>query len=149
MIIEQAVESMKKSLYWENWSTDQADAIRTLLLEIGKIKALEEENEALRNRIDEKRLINNYKELLKSRYDSFKNFLYADNFVPDAKEVWNMYSNAFYENNGIYYQLASILGIELYDGNGKLNECHIYLDNVNKDLSNVCTEYIEKILPQL
>ena len=53
MKIENAVDSMKKSLFWGDWSLDQVDAIRTLLLEVEKVKVLEEENTVLRNRIAE------------------------------------------------------------------------------------------------
>jgi len=49
--IEQAVYSMKTSLCWGNWGIDQADAIRTLLLEVEKVKILEQENTTLRNRL--------------------------------------------------------------------------------------------------
>lgn len=51
MNIEQAVYSMKTSLCWGNWGIDQADAIRTLLLEVEKVKILEQENTTLRNRL--------------------------------------------------------------------------------------------------
>lgn len=108
-----------------------------------------ESMQPLISKINEINLIKNYKELLKSRYESFKTFLFAENFVPPAEEVWSMYSKAFDENNGIYHLLASSLNLKLYDDKGRLNECHIYLDAINKDLSNLCSEYIEKILPKL
>jgi hypothetical protein len=149
MKVEQAVDSMKKSLIWENWSDDQADSIRTLLFEVEKVKVLEEENSALRSRTNEYKIINDYKELLNTRYESFKKTLFAENFVPDALEVWKMYSHAFYENNGAYYYIQKLLGFELYTPNGRLNEFCIYLNNINKNFSNLCSEYVLKILPQL
>lgn len=51
MDIEEAVKSVKDSLIWGNWSKTQADALRTLLLEIEKVKFLEEENTKLRERL--------------------------------------------------------------------------------------------------
>lgn len=51
MKIEQAVENMKNSLVWGSWNESQADAIRTLLLEVEKAKMLEEENTHLRDKL--------------------------------------------------------------------------------------------------
>lgn len=51
MGLDEAVESIQNSLFWCNWSKTQADAIRTLLLEVEKVKLLEKENEELRNRL--------------------------------------------------------------------------------------------------
>jgi len=52
MKIEHAIESIRNSLFWGTWSTVQADALRTLLLEVEKVKTLEEENDILRKQIN-------------------------------------------------------------------------------------------------
>ena len=51
MKIEQAVESVKKSLVWGSWSAEQADALLTLLLEAEKVKLLEYEIIELRKHL--------------------------------------------------------------------------------------------------
>ena len=51
MEIKEAIKSVQKSLFWGNWTKTQADALRTLLLEVKKVKILEEENKELRKRL--------------------------------------------------------------------------------------------------
>ena len=51
MEIKEAIKSVQKSLFWGNWTKTQADALRTLLLEVEKVKMLEEENKELRKRL--------------------------------------------------------------------------------------------------
>ena len=46
---KEAIKSVQKSLFWGNWTKTQADALRTLLLEVEKVKMLEEENKELTN----------------------------------------------------------------------------------------------------
>ena len=53
MTIDEAVKSMRNSLFWGNWNEEQADAIRTLLIEVEKIKLLEQENSELRKRLND------------------------------------------------------------------------------------------------
>jgi hypothetical protein len=115
---------------------------------IAKVNALEQDKEVLKGHIDENSLIDDYKELLNTRYESFKSFLLQENFVPDANEVWKMYSRAFNENSGIYHFAVKLLNLELFDKNGRLNECHIYLDKVNEKLINLCSGYVMNIIPQ-
>lgn len=52
MTINEATESLRNSLFWGNWSEQQADAIRTLLVEVEKVKLLEQENSELRKRLN-------------------------------------------------------------------------------------------------
>lgn len=52
MDIKNAVQSVKDSLFWGNWSKVQADALRTLLVEVEKVKILEEENTKLREQLN-------------------------------------------------------------------------------------------------
>jgi hypothetical protein len=53
MNIETAIDYAQKGLIWANWSPDQAEAIRTLILEVKKVKQLENENTELRYRLFE------------------------------------------------------------------------------------------------
>lgn len=48
---DEAVESMQKSLFWGNWEPQNADAIRTMILEMKRIELLEKENAALRRKL--------------------------------------------------------------------------------------------------
>lgn len=52
MDIKNAVQSVKDSLFWGNWNEIQADALRTLLVEVEKVKLLEQENRELRKRLN-------------------------------------------------------------------------------------------------
>lgn len=52
MDITDAIKSVKDSLFWGNWSNVQAEALRTLLLEVEKVNMLEEENSKLRERLN-------------------------------------------------------------------------------------------------
>lgn len=54
MDISKAIKSIKTSLFWGDWSQDQADALRTILVEIEKMNILNEENKELRNRLEHK-----------------------------------------------------------------------------------------------
>ena len=47
----EAVESMQKSLIWGNWEPQNADAIRTMILEVKRIELLEKENKILRRKL--------------------------------------------------------------------------------------------------
>lgn len=53
MYIKNAIESVKSSLFWGDWTDNQADALRTLLLEVEKVKLLQEENTELRRRLNQ------------------------------------------------------------------------------------------------
>ena len=48
---DEAVESMQKSLIWGNWEPQNADAIRTMILEVKRIELLEKENKILRRKL--------------------------------------------------------------------------------------------------
>ena len=48
---DEAVESMQKSLIWGNGEPQNADAIRTMILEVKRIELLEKENKILRRKL--------------------------------------------------------------------------------------------------
>ena len=48
---DEAVESMQKSLIWGNWEPQNADAIRTMIMEVKRIELLEKENKILRRKL--------------------------------------------------------------------------------------------------
>ena len=48
---DEAVESMQKSLIWGNWEPQNADAIRTMILEVKRIELLEKVNKILRRKL--------------------------------------------------------------------------------------------------
>lgn len=52
MKIDEAVKIVKTGLIWANWSEEQSEAFRTLILEVERVKILEEENAELRKRIN-------------------------------------------------------------------------------------------------
>lgn len=52
MEIEKAIKMVKTSLVWCNWTEEQSEAFRTLILEAEKVKILEEENAELRKRFN-------------------------------------------------------------------------------------------------
>ena len=52
MEIEKAINMVKTSLVWCNWTEEQAKAFRALILEAEKVKILEEENAELRKRFN-------------------------------------------------------------------------------------------------
>lgn len=63
LTIESAIYSVKTSLVWGIWSEGQAESLRTLLLEVEKVKLLREENKGLRDRIEELEDKNKLREL--------------------------------------------------------------------------------------
>lgn len=83
-----------------------------------------------------------YEENLLNRYNELKKTLESDNFVPGPEEVWKMYEEAFHENQGAYKFVIQLLGVEMFDKNGRLNEYHIYLDDINKRISDYCSAYV-------
>lgn len=84
-----------------------------------------------------------FKNLLRTRYEVFKENLNSDGFRPDSEEVWNMYSRAFNENNGVCMLAKAMLSIEQYDSsNGKLNELDVFLNEINAKYSDYCTAYV-------
>lgn len=83
-----------------------------------------------------------YPENLEQRYDSLKANLENEQFVPEAEEVWRMYEENFHENNGICNFICSLLGADIYDESGRLNEFHRILDEYNHRMSDFCCAYV-------
>ena len=52
MDIERAKEIVKTGFAWANWTPEQKNAFRTLLLECEKVKLLENENFELTNKLN-------------------------------------------------------------------------------------------------
>lgn len=86
-----------------------------------------------------------YQLTLEKRYADLKAILEEENFTPDSGEVWKMYERAFAENHGMCIMVEELLGLELYDKTGRLNELHIILDKANRKISDYCSAYIAGI----
>lgn len=79
---------------------------------------------------------------LRKQYESLKRQLEEECFTPDAVEVWKMYGNAFHENTGACKFAKDLLGIDMFDKSGKLNDFDIYLDRLNENMCNYCSAYV-------
>lgn len=85
---------------------------------------------------------NQFKETLENRYAKFKKTLEPENFVPDASEVWKMYSEAYDHNFGVYLFAVELLELDINEENEEIHELRIFLDKINSAISDYCTAYV-------